>query len=630
MFVSKKPPTGPIRGMVAQPGVPLQPLKNVGKMRVSGEYMMLAPFVKQGLEMLKMDPLDDGAVGRNLCDAPDSVRYRDHLLYLWKDVGAYDVAPSRKEVMQWTDPPKDIDPWIGSSSAVHKDADFARAINNLKFTNAACNGPKVAFRLLGAKKIVELLLSVPFKNGFRILHGDFTNMYYQVPIGKRLALRCCLKLGDVVLMPNVMSMGHTHSCGTCTSIVWGAILFHFEHESRLGVPADVEFLVEAPSHIELEDGGFIILIYDSILIVTKEDNAKEWEKRLKRNCEQHLNMEFKYLRLEGLKARVNYGGMVLRSDRAGLTWSLDTDAVEVWKTIARSELVPSPRTLFKLISYLRFAAPILGWREGKLGRLTKVQSELGVIEDWDEPKIGEAIMKAARRMILEIDTPVEHPKQEFNEWKMLSIRGMQHRKSHVEKKRGREEVVFVAVDATEYRWAMTPMQNGKEQEELCRYGMFEQKTAIDVAEAYVLRKGLEYGRTTTATVCVVANDNQGVGRGFVSGFSRSEGVDKEIDKARVAGEPCLVVVDVSTEDNFADIGTRPDEPEKNTPEQYKHRRKETWARLETGYSEWKRSRRAYNVRPKLSTSEQGQADPHEDSAPEPDLEMEPPDTDSDL
>ena len=101
-----------------------------------------------------------------------------------------------------------------------------------------------------------------------------------------------------------------------------------------------------------------------------------------------------------------------------------------------------------------------------------------------------------------------------------------HPKSHYVKSKG--DVLFVAVDATPFRWAMWPMKDGKVIKSECKEKDFETEQSIDVAEAYVAAKAIAYGQAKGAGVLVVGNDNQPVRYGYLKGYARADAMDKEI------------------------------------------------------------------------------------------------------
>ena len=141
---------------------------------------------------------------------------------------------------------------------------------------------------------------------------------------------------------------------------------------------------------------------------------------------------------------------------------------------------------------------------------------------------------------------------------------------------------------------MWPMVNGKVVASECEEGSFESPTTIDVAEAWCLHKGTVYARSIQATVWVFANDNQGVGRSYTHGFSRSDGVHSVIKLSAIEPIQIIVMADVPTTVNVSDIGTRPEKD--YTPAEVEYRRKQTWADMQTAYNKWKEDASAYHVR----------------------------------
>ena len=240
--------------------------------------------------------------------------------------------------------------------------------------------------------------------------------------------------------------------------------------------------------------------------------------------------------------------------------------------IVRQPLVNSPLTLFRLLGMLRFAAPIVGWQEYRLGRLTKEQSRLGKVEKWNDPCVSETTIRVACRTIESLVGDEES-----------------HPKSHYVKRKG--DVLFVSVDATPFRWAMWPMKDGKVIKDRCEEADFDPAVSIDVAEAHVAAKAIAYAQRRRAGVVVVGNDNQGVAYGFVKGYA-ADAMDEEISEAGYTeGSMALVMADVPSEENASDIGTRPYLT--YTPEDVKYRTESSWSRMQAAHRHWKTTARSY-------------------------------------
>jgi len=118
-------------------------------------------------------------------------------------------------------------------------------------------------------------------------------------------------------------------------------------------------------------GGFIVLVYDSILIATSRPD--DWKTRIERNFgPEKTNLKLKYISVEKYQesekqvATFAYCGFELSRNRHGINWRLEQKGVDIWKEVARSTLLATPRTVFRLLGILRFAAPILVWPQRRI------------------------------------------------------------------------------------------------------------------------------------------------------------------------------------------------------------------------------------------------------------------------
>ena len=65
-------------------------------------------------------------------------------------------------------------------------------------------------------------------------------------------------------------------------------------EGDLGVPAEANDVDKAPGFIMLKDGGVVVLVYDSILIIASQGVIDGFYQRITRNMEE-INLKLKYL-----------------------------------------------------------------------------------------------------------------------------------------------------------------------------------------------------------------------------------------------------------------------------------------------------------------------------------------------
>ena len=110
-------------------------------------------------------------------------------------------------------------------------------------------------------------------------------------------------------------------------------------------------------------------------------------------------------------------------------------------------------------------------------------------------------------------------------------------------------------------------------------------------------------------VLVMVGDNQPAIRSMHKGWSRNAEIMTEIDKVTDLIEKRLIIfVDIDTDHNYADIGTRP--LLTYTKRDRKLRLDETWKRLNEGRESYCRTRCALFMRP-ISTMEAEDAIPSE-------------------
>lgn len=581
---------GDVKGAWAPPSSILADIENVAGMRVLGAWRLLegvmtwsfpeglldAPFVRAALHLLEGDPVREGVKLRPLGETPDSSMYRPHL----------------KKLLQLTQLVLCCDPRAGGIySAVYKDPPEARTIFNHKYVNEfAVEG--VPFNLLSSFGLVEILHMFDFgTDEWAIVHGDVKSAYHQLPAGEMLGRCTCVRMGDQWLRPRTVVMGHKNSCGICQAIMFGMILFGGGPE--LGIPPEAATWETAPGHVWLTHGGVVILVYDSIFAIVPAHLQTAWKNHIGGNAKR-INCILKFLIAEPrLSAERDsewgqpfaFCGVSLDRTGRGLTWRLEDDSLAIWKSMTRVPLLRSPRTMYAFLGYLRFAQPICGMQRRQLGPLTLEQSKLGQIQDWDAEVVDATVITQLCDLVMGI-----HNRP-------------QHRKSHLPGKRVGYEALFVAVDATPWRYSVVPMVpdgngGGVILDDYTQSGSFRDsmkfreyvgpdgKVDIDMAEALVMGVGTEITKSFGAAVWIIGGDNQGVGYGYDKGFSRSEGVNGVIRLANIPPEQRMVIADIPTWGNIADIATRPEEH--YSSEQKRFRTETSWNRMWHAYQRWYR------------------------------------------
>ena len=624
-----------LKGVIAKPNVPLADLKSIGSLKKDLKYFAKTSYIMEGLRVLEESPLQEDIVRRSFLESPDSVRYAWHIHVLEdkKVLGIYGKYCHTRHAILDANGVELPTPLIVRYSAVHKEPITARAIFNMVYSNALMLADTIKFSLLGTKHIISRMMSFDFIKGkLRIVSLDLLNSFYLMGVSPVVGQCCCVRLGDLVFEARVCPMGFRRSCGAMSAICTSCILKTYVGDADLGVDPSELTRPDVPGFIPLRDGGGIFVIYDSVLIVAEESNAAVWHKRLERNFVQ-AGLALKYNTLYGLVGTSSYGGMRLRTDRSGLYWSVEINSIRTWHSVVNQELVPSPRTLFRTCGWLRFVAPILGWSECKLGRLTKAQSRLGQVMFWDEPCVDLASIATAICLVRSVKIITK-----TNERGVDEEQGEErHRRSHV-MKRKRHAPFYFAVDATPERWAVYEiLANGVPLLWRAEYfgGYFDAENTwipelygststgpetwpIDEAESFAMMQGIKLGHSRGATLLVCANDNQGVGWNYTNGYSKNDVVDAHIVEAAYTDDQCtLIIADTPTKENYADVGTRLDEvyPTEGVGS-LEYRQRATWARVQAAHECWRETGKQYLLRkgPPL------QKDPNEDICKEPEVE----------
>lgn len=500
----------------------------------------------------------------------------------------------------------DLSAFYGGYFAVMKDREESRAIFPCPVFDKAC-APHPLLPIASQTDVIRVLVQTP-KPFFVV--ADFKNWFYQMAIPGFLArcLRiCCSAFPGLVLFLRVLPMGWSWSCNLAQAWAWAVVLFMESGEDDLGIDhAVIRNCVTPPKSVLLRSGGCIMLIYDTVLVVAMSDKeAIDWRERIERNCGL-AKVILKYLSIPNdvtpsgftcmtQPGKLVFDGVHIKVDRNGPSWQLDPETATAWNSFAAARARWTPRTLWRALGFLRFAFSIQGRPVRLIGRAVRVQVEVAsqIPVVWDTERADlQGPIELLQRIIISLGNP----------WR--------HAKSHlVGYKRPREgaSVGFLCVDATPRAWAFAQI-------DVCEARIvgaphrdsFACETPIDIAEASVMRKGIEFAQAKKEIrVWFVAGDNTAASRAFLKGYSPS-GMDAEIVASGVCewdGE--LIIVDIPTDENYADIDSRPDE--KSSPENERYRRHATWRRLQSAMEAWKKWPAAYFGRSSFEYDENEQS-----------------------
>lgn len=604
-----------VRGARAHPDSNIGSFKNVAGLRRESVVWPDFPFLRVAFAILDEDPIDyDKLKEEEVVRLQNSSRWSNHLRQLQgvltepvrfvDSLGlseeearlkmAGEEALARRICGKYTSVWKDVEP----------PPPIARVIFDLRRLNAVCNDKNVPFTVLGAPQMIEEMRLVPTERGmFVIVHADLVNFYYQIGVGDNLSNRMLLLWGDVFIRSKVLCMGFCKSCGIAMALCLALIILQESGEAELGIPSDLRSSASAPGCVRLTNGGIIFLVYDSIMILCPRKDASLWHKKLDRVFTK-AGLMFKYLSVAAPGEVVNYCGMEAKSDREGLKWRVAGSSLSTWKILRRAVLRRSPRSLFKVTGYLRFSMSVMGEPRWRLGRVSKAQSKLGKVVDWDVVCIDQNDLDIAWNLFDELVAVWE------------SVAGWRHRQSHVPKVAPEQPLfIVVAVDATPWTWAVDVLVDANVVKGGSKKGRFAAEKPIAEAEAKGSLEGIVIAKNFNAPVIVVCNDNRPVGRGFWKGYSAQDELDGYIKK----GVPHLegkvyVGVDVPSKENFADIGTR--EEKDYSPGEVAFRRQRTFERAMCAAEKWRKTGLDYFGREDIELDDSDLTVPEYDSGDE--------------
>jgi hypothetical protein len=250
----------------------------------------------------------------------------------------------------------------------------------------------------------------------------------------------------------------------------------------------------------------------------------------------------------------------------GMMWRVAQQTFQNWQGIG-CNLLETPRALWRGMGFLHRWVEVQRRPRWCLGKLAKIQAKLAqqnfesVVEKrspwWDiaSPAGVPSFLSLLKTMIL----------QASNEW--IS--------AHSRKQPRTQIVRYFAVDATLELTAIVEF-DGRGTVIQQPAGLPCTCASIDAAEASVLGRAVRICNENE--LAVIGSDNTAASRAFFKGYSLSEEMDQHVCAA--AGG--MILVDIPTGDNYADIPTCPGEH--YSPANVEHRRTMSFERLQRSYA----------------------------------------------
>lgn len=395
------------------------------------------------------------------------------------------------------------------------------------------------FSLPGATQFVETLLSTNTA-GMVALHGDLANYYFQVPISEAQQLQHAFQINGQLFVWRVLTMGYFKATRIAESLCLDLVL-----RGSQDVPHET---AQPNGLLRLRSGGFLAVIYDSFLLVDKLSIVQKFDKLIETNCE-NANAILKYKKTSKLDEEFEYCGFLLKPGQHFLSWKIAPSTLDTWKLKLSVPLPSTLRSLWSLGGILQFAITVRLIDRRMLADFRQFQALYGAVDDsaWDRVK-GKTVSQLIHQLknfVLSLDN------NSFLTKEHGSARG--------------KNIIRGVFDATTTRWSCVLLSKTNVVSETS--GSFSQLCQIDHAEAFAaaqcLIQLLSNVHSDNAHVILLAGDNQSVLKAFRSGASASDGIKLQIDRSglllfikQFSNTP-VILVDLPSEENYADIGTRP-------------------------------------------------------------------------
>lgn len=370
---------------------------------------------------------------------------------------------------------------------------------------------------------------------------DFLNFFPQIRIGEALQAHMGIATRDpttkkiVYLMQTVLTQGWNASTYIAQSISWSIVEHCEPTEENLGVPHCNSDESPPPFRIATHPLGvaLIVIIYDNILITCSTAQlALLWEARINRNTRK-FNAIRKYT--NATTDACSFCGLDIKLEGKKIHWRTSPNTFSKWQTQTINKRTPREgASLLGIIlrqCYVRETntadrrAPIL-----------LLRNLLSTVQDWDAdghitPTTAEEILHMRDRM--------------SNEWCTL--------KTH-----NRSPLIIVA-DATPTKICFIIFDENMNI--IHRESATVEHQNIAVTEAIAILLAIQtLKHSTTPTEVIVITDNTTAGRSLAKGYSLQQEVDEKISQilheSTTKNLHIQTVVDITSEENIADVGTR--------------------------------------------------------------------------
>ena len=567
-FPKRKSSSLPIlKGDIAPSSYKLMKIDRAGKMKTEVFSSSPFAFTRIAYQMLLHDPhynIDDVApkyvfdpkLGKSGLDAtPDSIKY-ERLVHEMKNKNLVQAIALESVIAPVV---------VLRLFAVVKETAFlgspglARPIENgrpVKPKKDASSG----FSLAGATQMLLLLLDLA-SEGMSAYHYDYSNYYFQI---KNYRPRDhVFRIGNQLWEWLVTTMGWFKA-----TFIAQALTIHMAVDGCIDVAETFSSLTSPPGIIRLTNGGAIVCIYDSVVIFDKIRFLKHHQKRVVENSRKAYAL-LKYEIIQPLNESFVWCGFEFLPLPCGLSWRVNPETLVSWKVVFESVMDATPRTLWKILGLLSFIWVILELPKRLLGPGRHMQGNIGLVDaaGWD-------VVDNRISMIFA--------------WAKTTFESVNNVFRHRRTRRIPRDVLRFAADATLVLWGWYQLDEEGSIIDECG-GAFPQNGeiwTIDECEAYAAAQAIcKADEINPNALLILAGDNIPVEQAFDKGSSQKPQLYFQIQRARVdQNARVLLLADVTTDENVADIKTRPSEV--YTFEEVALRKSQTSTRMSLALRHW--------------------------------------------
>lgn len=437
---------------------------------------------------------------------------------------------------------------------------LARPIENGNPVNNESSEQRQKFSLAGATQLLELLLSLD-SEGMTAFHFDFCNYYFQLRNSRPDQHH--FRVGDRLFRWLVVTMGWYKA-----TFIAQALTLHMTLDGiscELLLPEHLSTLPSPPGIVRLKSGAAIVCIYDSVIIFDKVSTLKVHRTRVLANA-RAAHALLKYERIQPFGEAFVWCGFEFICRPSGVSWRVNPDTIANWNLVLESSLDATPRSLWRILGVLNFIFVILELPKRLLGPGRNMQGEIGLIqkEEWDSE-----------------DSRI----YKIFPWAIQIFGKIKNDFRHRRTRKIPRTVLRFATDATLLRWGWYQLN---EEGDIINEdgGDFPFVASIDVCEAYSAAQAIgKADELDSEAMLLLAGDNIPQMLAFDKGTSTAPLLYAEIVRAKVDTNPrVMVLIDVTTLENVADIKSRPDEI--FSDEEIKLRKQLTSARTAAGLRAW--------------------------------------------